>query len=321
MTTFLDSLRAAPTTPVAEWNIFIIDYSPRGDRVFVFHEGRDDPAFYRAHLRAVVPDRFEIRFVRAGNKAAVLFRLTEFLARFSPNPRAIFLVDKDHDDVTATARPTYDWLYTTSLYSIENFLCTPDVVRGWCVDVAGISDMDDRCTMISARYAASRLRFVEIMKPVMAWILCARRLGYPLNLNNVDAGQFVAINDELLPVQSRPLDEICDYLARVTGGSTPNAPIDPALLAAEAASLGDVDSRRWLRGKQDAWFLARFLDAIVNHAREGGSLIKPRAQVAPANVLVVLGPSVQRPSCLAGFLDRVATALAGMVAPQDALLE
>lgn len=307
--TFLDELRAATSSPEAEWNVFIIEYAPDRKRVFVFHEGRDDPAFYRTHVEANLPKEYELRFVRSGNKAQVLARVEEFKSRFAANPRVLFFVDKDHDDLIQRAMPTYQWLYVTDSYSIESFLCSPEIVRRWLVDVGGMFDMDTRCKRIADRYEAARAVYVGLMLPVMAWVLAARKLGYKLNLNNVDVGQFVALDADLQPQLTQDGVTVFEYLEKVTGGSAPNAPI-PAHLVTEAENvLGAVQPNRWLRGKQDAWFLVRYIESVSEELRNAGSPLKVRISLNTGNVIHALGPRAPVPSCLATFLAAVSGAL------------
>jgi hypothetical protein len=301
---FLDKLRAAPSSLDAIWNTFLLEYSPNRQIVFVIHEGREDPSFYRPHIRDRFPTGWEIRFVCCGTKKMVLKRSEEFADRYAIDPRVLFFVDKDHDDLfnVNEGRP-YQWTYTTSCYSIENILCKKEVVRAYLTDIAGAHDMDPLCAQIVERYDESRSKFHELGISMMAWIVCARRHGISLNLNNIDTGRLFRVTDQLTAelVQDVPAQYV--YLATTTGGQKPNRSLAAEDIEVDMKHLQSLVSDTWFRGKQDVWFLVKFLLKAVENMKNNGRSVNARITLAPNNALEILGPRTPIPICLSQFLD------------------
>ena len=98
--TFLEKLRSAPDSPQAKVNTFLAVFNPEGETVAAFVEGRDDPSFYRQHLEAVAKQHNVKLTLYALNKKREVLNTRDFLSsRFRTNPRILFFVDKDHDDL------------------------------------------------------------------------------------------------------------------------------------------------------------------------------------------------------------------------------
>lgn len=313
---FLDELRSAPSSPTASWNTFIIEYRPGGQAVFVIHEGRDDPSFYRPHVAGRIPAGWRLRFVCCGTKKEVLKRSAEFAGRYAEDPRVLFFVDRDHDDlIGANAERPYRWTYTTTCYAIENYLCTPQVVRAFLTDIVGLPDMDPACDLVAERYEASKSELHQAGLPIMAWIVAARRQGSSLNLNNVDTGKIFRVTDDLTPELVDEVPALYSYLATTTGGHEPNQSPPEEDIQSELAQLKGVTSNTWFRGKQDLWFLVKFVLRAVELLDACKKKGKVRVQVGPGNALQVLGPRAPLPNCLAEFLDAAVADLQGAAAP------
>jgi hypothetical protein len=73
---FLDELRASRATPQSAWTQFATSFRESADDVYLFFEGKDDPAFYLCHLRQHSPARIFIPLICNGKKR-----------HFSPIPR------------------------------------------------------------------------------------------------------------------------------------------------------------------------------------------------------------------------------------------
>lgn len=315
----LETLRAAPSSPAAMWNTFIIEYQPNGKNIFVVHEGRDDPSFYRHHMESRVPAGWELRFIPCGTKKDVLKRSKDFADRYRESPRVLFFVDRDHDElIGVNQKRPYRWTYTTSGYSIENHVCSRQVVRAFLTDIAGLPDMDEASQTIEEIYGKSKEKLHEIGMPVMAWIIASRRAGRQLNLNNIDTKKLFKLNADLSPELVDEIPALFAYLDKVAGGCDHRlSPDDPEILR-EIAHLKTLPSDTWFRGKQDIHFLVMFLRKVVE-------LLKPQKRVRPcidlgrANALQILGPKAPLSACLERFLHAAAHGLSASTSSATAI--
>lgn len=313
---FLDELRAAPNSPTASWNTFIMEYLPGGQALFVVHEGRDDPSFYRSHVASRMPAGWRLRFVCCGTKKGVLDRAGEFARRHPPDPRVLFFVDKDHDDlIDKNAERPYRWTYTTTCYAIENYVCTAQVVRAFLTDIVGLPDTDESCDVVVQRYEASKSELHHVGLPIMAWIVAARRQGLTLNLNNIDNEKLFNVADDLTPTLADSIPAVYSYLAAVTGGREPNLSPPDEDIQSELAQLEGVTSQTWFRGKQDLWFLVKFLNRSVELLRACEKTGRVSVQISRVNALQILGPRAPLPGCLAEFLDAVFAEILNLQSP------
>jgi hypothetical protein len=300
---FLDVVRAAAASPLAQFNVFLLEYKPRGHCVYVLLEGRSDPAFYRRYLEERLPAGFCLRFVRCGNRRAVVEYVAKFVSRYPPNPRVLALVDKDHSDLVVGATEfAYAFGFQTEVYSVENYVCDPNVVRRYCVDCLGMDDVGDLCENIGAEYGRLSKVFCEEMVPCMAWIIAARRRGDRVNLGNLDTSKIIQLDEELSPRRTVSDSELDSYLERTTGGSEPTMPVPREAVRAIAEELRSLPPKRWLRGKQELWFTVAFLRGLSQAAKQPGVRAGPRVDLNYSNGLEVLAPRCEPPQHLQRFL-------------------
>ncbi|MFA6243220.1 MAG: DUF4435 domain-containing protein, partial [Candidatus Hydrogenedentales bacterium] len=169
---FLDTVRAAAVSGLAEFNTFLLEYKPGGHRVFVFVEGRDDPCFYRRLVEQRLPKGYALRLVRCGNRRAVIDAVSNFLGRYPPDASVIALLDKDHSDlVPGSPATTYRFAFQTTWYSVESYVCEPLPVCRHCVESLGIPDGDSLSHSIEQQYQRAQARFYDVMRRCMAWIV------------------------------------------------------------------------------------------------------------------------------------------------------
>src|SRR5688572_11924838 len=143
---FLDSVRGAAGSPLAQFNTFLLEYKPNARRVYAFLEGRDDPCFYRRMIAESLPNGYTLRLVQCGSRRGVLDALDRFSARYVANPRVLGIIDKDHSDLVAGgAAANYPHTFETTCYSVENYVCEPTIVRRYCVESLGLPDTDAIC--------------------------------------------------------------------------------------------------------------------------------------------------------------------------------
>jgi hypothetical protein len=302
---FLESLRQAPLSAIAQWGLFVIEYQPGGKSIFLFHEGRTDPAFYRGFVEQAKPEDYQVRLVRCGTKREVLERIEDFRSRYEENPRALFFVDKDHDDLVGNETDIgYSFLYTTCAYSIENYVCCQTVLSSYLIDVIGLPDMDSRIPAIVAQYEANKAALYRAGLPAMAWIVAARELFSTVHLNNINNTKLFDLTDDLEPKLRGGRAAAVAYLTRTTGGNDHQQDVPHDRLESIISRLEGLEPQTWFRGKQDLWYLVKFINGVAEILRNTNGGPKSKVTLSENNALEILGPRVPCPSCLGGFLDR-----------------
>ena len=302
---FLEELREAPKSAKAQWNVFIIEYGPGCKSIFLFHEGRTDPAFYRGFVEQAKPEDYHVRLVRCGTKREVLKRVEDFRSRYEEDPRVLFFVDKDHDDLVGDGTDVeYAHLYTTRTYSVENYVCCQSVLGRYIVEVVGLPDMDSRVQRIVARYERNRAALYNAGLPVMAWIVAAREVCSTVNLNNIDTSKLFVLTDDLVPQLRGGRDSAFAYLARTTGGHDHQPAVPNDLLENTISRLEGLEPQTWFRGKQELWYFVSFINTVAEALREAKGGPKSRVALTERNALEILGPRTPCPPCLQEFLDR-----------------
>lgn len=301
---FLHNLQAAASAPQAQFNLFLTNFKPSGSTIFAFVEGKDDLSFYGIHLSFRIPGSFKISFVKCDNKKGVLRALSEYLRRFPPNPRAMFFVDRDHDELCGQSQAQSDFLFVTTGYSIENELCAEVVVRRYCVESLGLDTDAQAVNETASRFALSLQSFETVALDIMAWIVAARRQGGVLNLQNLDTKKVVSFDASLLTASlAASRAEIFSYLCKVTGANAPYPEIDVAVIDKVKTELQQQESGVWLRGKQVVWFLTMFLSAVETTMKAAGLSVKSKTNLHLENAVEVLAGKVTTPRGLIEFLE------------------
>lgn len=260
--TFLEKLRAAAAQPRVLWNVFLAQYRTDRSCIFIFVEGKRDQPFYRPFLEKYLAG-FDISFCVSGNRDAVLSHRNRFVDRFGQNPRVLFFVDKDHCDILDKAQRTDESLFVTDVYSIENYLCEKEVVRRYCSDTIGISDVSDVMDEICDRYEAGLRRFHEEALPVMAWIIAAQMHGHKVNCKNIKTHVYFFL-EELTWAGRRKMTEFETFAAlrHKCGGNAPLPPIPTRLINEVKEKIVPLNAKAWMRGKQELWYTVEFLNKI-----------------------------------------------------------
>lgn len=309
---FLQSLQAAPSAPQAQFNAFLINFNPLGSKVFAFVEGKEDLPFYSIHLSQRIPDEFRLSFIKCDNKKGVLKALSDYQRRYPPNPRAMFFVDRDHDEMCGQIQAQADYLFVTTGYSIESELCSIDVVRRYCVESLGLDTDDYAVTQAVARFNPSHQSFVIASLDVMAWIVAARRQGGRPNLQNLDSKKVFYFDSDTLTVSliASQSNVFC-YLCKVTGANGPHSTIDITEVDKVKHELQLHDPCIWLRGKQLLWFLTMFLLSIETAMKAAGLSVKSKTNLHLDNAVELLAGKVKSPRGLVAFLESAVKSLQG----------
>jgi len=302
---FLEDLRRASRSAKAQWNGFIMEYRPECRSIFLFHEGRTDPAFYCGFVDQVKPQGFDVRMVRCGNKREVIKQVEDFRSRYKDDPRVLFFVDKDHDDLVGNkAVVDYVHLYTTRAYSIENYICSQSVLSRYLVEVVGLPDMDDRVRRIVAQYEKNRDALYFAGLPVMAWIIAAREMFSTVNINNIKTSKLFDLDNDLVPQLLGGREGAFDYLARTTGGHDRQQWVPDDRVEAAISKIEGLEPQTWFRGKQELWYFVKFINSVAEALRGSNGVPKRKVVLSENDAIATLGPRAPCPPCLQEFLGR-----------------
>jgi hypothetical protein len=308
MQSFLDTLKAAPQSPEVKRNVFLANFDPRAKKIGIFLEGRDDPSFFRVHIEKIAREtNLEVTIIVLGGKKNVLDAWRFLEQRFPDNPRLMFFVDKDHDDLISATEgtTTQGSLFVTTHYSIENFLVSEEAIAVVLTDIWGLDSssgaIEVACRNFSQFQQAYRIAFL----PWMAWLLAARRSGTNAQNDNIDF-KILTLNANHEPILKWKPDMLT-HLVRVCC-QTYDTPPDAAAIALATSELKTLPTKVWLRGKQELWCLLAFLKRLEQEVRNDEDLKllkncpKIRSQINPGNAVELLAPRLPCPQELNDYL-------------------
>ncbi|MCB9529328.1 MAG: DUF4435 domain-containing protein [Myxococcales bacterium] len=302
---YVDKLRRSPTSSLAQWNLFLQQYDPSGDRIFAFVEGRDDPAFYGTLLRQPLPMITWINCL--DNKQGVRWAMDRFLAHFrQASPRALFFMDRDFDDYRGIEASSYKYLFVTRWYSIESYLIAPEVAFTYLVEAGALDALGNSFRDFAAFFNEHLNRFLTVHAPIAEWMLSVRLASLRANFNALDKKGLLIWNSDQVQLAVPP-DQIVSTLRQRCGKNGP-VPIVQDVVRAQGESIvsDHTQWRSWARGKQVLWWLVQFLRYMQASLRTGsGGGGKVRVDLSTSNALQLLVPYLQMPSDLHDFVVEV----------------
>jgi len=299
---FVDLLRRSRSSPVSVLHKFMTSYDPRHERTHAFVEGAPDLAFYRNYLELYV-DAGTLRMYNCEGKANVYLAYKKVVERFPDCRKTVFFVDKDLDDILGEPWPVDPRIYVTDFYAIENYVVCKEAVRRFFLDFVKIRRVEFDLEPVFQQLDSQLEAFHRALLPVMAWVVVVRRSGRRPILADVNLGGFLRFSDS--GVARRGHVPILRYLGRVT---------QVELRAGEwrqvrrtCRELGRLESKRYIRGKFEAWFLLGFIRQLLAKlaalAIESGGSIAVNAQLSDSNFVQLLVRAVPTPQALASFLE------------------
>ena len=292
-----------------------MSYKPDGLTVFVFVEGKDDLSFYGPLLTPRIPKPFEVSFVKCKNKDGVKLARTQFLSRYAPNPRALFFIDRDHDDFLPAPPSSEAFLFTTAGYSIESELCKGEVVRRYCVEILGCNTGEPAVALAAEKFSTAWVSFIRSIQWPMAWVIAARRELVrqgrgTLYLRGIKTQNIIHFDPKtFLSSLEGTWNDVVKYLCKVTGGSQPHPGVAEAEFDSANADLLDASPFVWVRGKQALWLLVQVINAISAGFKDAGLSTK-EYRLDLDGAVAELAPRAEAPADLVEFLASVADKLA-----------
>ena len=303
MESFLDTLKAAQNSPQVKINVILTSFKPNERKIYIFLEGRDDPSFFRVHVTRIADSlNLEVTTTILGKKKDVLNAWNFFEGKYPNNPRLIFFVDKDHDDLTGNAgSATEKGLFVTSCYSIENFLVSANTVKLILIDNWGLDSFSRAIESTCERFERFQNEYRSVFLPWMAWLVAVRRLGgHPLN-NNV-LRKIFTLSSNYEPILNWQPD-MSTYLSSKCNISSPP---DTESINLAIQELQVLPTKVWLRGKQELWCLLAFIQQLEEDVKNNPEIkgIKIRTQINTGNAIESIAPRIPCPKELSDYLSQ-----------------
>jgi len=313
---FVDLLRQSRSTPTALVHQFLTSYDPSEPRVYAFVEGDADRAFYRAFIEPHLRGRRLYIFNCEGKRR--VFDAYEKVTQRHPHCRnVLFFVDKDVDDLIGQTWPADPRIFVTAWYSVENYVVNRESVDRYFADFIKVRRVALDLSSVASQFDSKLASFHRAVKPLMCWIIVMRRSGASVILSDLkleklydfDGGQIVRVR----------ADAPMTYLCQATQA------VPPANLWKQVRrvrkELERQDSKRYIRGKFEAWFLVEFVKRVIADlgtvAAESNGSISITAPLHESNFVQILVRGVQVPASLDSFLRFHLEAAQALVAPQQ----
>lgn len=315
---FDDLLRASRTSPAVAFDRFIRRYTRPGF-LHLFFEGPDDPSFYMGFIehRYIPPQRVEEPYICKG-KNGVYETYEKVMKRLSGEPeianriKVLFFVDKDHSDIDGKVYPLSDVIFTTDFYSIENYVVSSDMFRKvwneyYHFQGTGTDSIPDYLSFQSLFNDQLKV-FYNLMIPVMAWIIVARRKGGNPQLKQLDLDNIFRLNDDL-QIEMRVVRKYTsqrDALERMCNASMAydiHADIDATILILEQIE----EPKKFVRGKFEVWFFSKFVKKLAEKFYAQSDIpfkFRNETQVEEEQFLHAFGYRTPIPNSLQVFLER-----------------
>lgn len=138
---------AIHSTVLASGNItyheFLLAYKSSERIVYGIVEGRQDPCFYRGIIEGMLPERWDVNLIRAGNKAKVLQVFVDMDWSRFPEKRVCFFVDRDLSEFLGGEKHSGQNLYVTDKYSIDSEIVTANAFERTLQEIYGITDLTE----------------------------------------------------------------------------------------------------------------------------------------------------------------------------------
>ena len=148
--------------------------------IHVFYEGKTDNGFYLTMLKRKLKKEKRLRTYVCGNKKEV-YKTRDSLRNRDYEDTLLFFADKDIDDIIPVDYPSYSDIHVTETYSVENYLVNQELFGQVSSELMKINVGDKQLEKIIDKYTDSENQFCNLMKSVMAWGLCCRRMDVRLS--------------------------------------------------------------------------------------------------------------------------------------------
>ena len=188
----VNKLRNERSNPAVALRNYLIS-ELKNEKIFVYLENQDDPAFYIHHLRTLIPINIsKISIHRCRNKIEVLKCFDRFSRNNSITDRTLFCVDRDHDKYINIQAER--GIYTTDFYSIESEVACNDVLRMlWTCYFQNVPNRIKLETYVT-RWENFLGQFVsKFAIEIFSWIILMRRDNIMFDLRKFSVKKYLTV--------------------------------------------------------------------------------------------------------------------------------
>jgi Protein of unknown function (DUF4435) len=299
---FIDLLRQSRSSSIATLHKFLTNYNPGTQRVHAFVEGEPDRVFYRTCLERHCSPLSKIFVYNCEGKKRVYEIYSEIIKRHPTCRRVLFFVDKDVDDIVGITWPSDPRIFTTEVYSVENYVICDHSCARYFRDFVKVRRVEIDMSPFIEEFARERKRFHALLLPIMAWIIAYRRRGGRVILTDINLDSLFGMNATV--IFRRAARGTIKYLARFRTTSIP--PPDWTDVRSVCGELKRIDAKGFVRGHFEAWWFVKFVQKLCEDlnravAEIGGSIAIGTA-LTENNFIQILSPGVNCPLTLERFL-------------------
>lgn len=300
---FLDMLSNALSSDNVTYHNFLLNYDRNKKIIHAFFEGKTDESFYGTFIRLLKPENWRLKTYICGNKNNVFDHHEQLATKHQVHQPLLFFVDKDLDDIIPITREVSNNIYTTSYYSVENYIPVEHIVEQIWAEIFRQSSGSSSVKLVIDRFLRCLNSFHEFMIDIMAWVLLMRRQGKTLNLDSVKIKEFVYINENLeLSLVYTTFEGLIKRLFDIAKITFDNAYLAEIKKCRE--ELSAIKPKKFVRGHFELEFFVIFLRKMKSSLdTANGKKAKTHLEITIKNALDVLAPRLKIPESLELFLN------------------
>lgn len=307
---FLKQLKALrdANQPMTSYLTFMQQYKKGESSLHIFYEGDDDPSFYTNFIETFLGNKPKLFYYNCKNKKGVSDTYVKINWQTYKKKRALFFVDKDHEDLINAPSIKDINFFITKYYSIENYLVNETILHRTLRELISINDQD-MILQISSKFELQLQKFIELIDVITSWILYHKKKGLEVKLLKVKMQQIFYFNDNLeIKRYKKPQSKkILNYLDEKTGINTPNNAWKEIISILR--NLKTINYKIHLRGKFEIWFFVNFIEKLVeglnNDIPEKNRRYKIKSSLSISNAVAILGTRLSIPVDFKTFLNNL----------------
>lgn len=300
MSQLLATLRQKRKTDSALFHRYRIGARHDTSSWHLFFEGHDDVVFYVEHIKRLLPQNNRIYIYICDGKKGVLDLESKITARDAVH-RAMFFIDKDHDDFFTSGK-LGPLVYRTHSYSIENQVCQEDAFRVIWREQIGLSTEQPEYKKAFAITNSAMKFFAREMRPLMAWSIRERQENQKVILSNTESILSKMFVWKHLVLNKKPgfgstFMQFCCGHKRMRNRRQVEQLYQRMPLA---------DAESWLRGKLQLWAFLEVCNRIWS-AQNGKSIssrkkVRKSYHLTPDNIFSIVASKIPTPPALVSFV-------------------
>lgn len=304
----LDIHADAVGRPITAYHDFLQSYSTKSKMVYGFVEGNEDPMFYRGIIENLLPSDWNVKLIPAGNRNKVLANYTDLDWTRFPLQRICFFIDRDLSNFTGDELPTYENLYITEKYAIENEAISASTFERVLQEVLNVTGASHKETETILQLFHNNWEFfIDAMVPIMVQIIQWRRNGERPCLDDIDTKNLFLFKNGRITLKP----EFISYESRVEyAGKCCNLLISNRdnLACIEKEYREQNGPQIFTRGKYVLWFFVecalKIYESIATYCSKYKAPPKVHTNFGTKNALISVGPRARVPMSLREFLTK-----------------